>query len=231
MKNESRSIERMRQLLPEGASTVPGWAVAYWFERPDTLHVLRFRETGRTSCYSYKLRPGQIEQEIRVRKQVFRFNRPAWALYDPAISQCPPPAQTTALLLARFEALTRAVEVAESQYPPRGIDRRLGDNARYTRKKAQALLRHMPRHFRVMPNDVRTAYRLEPLEEPDTYRLTLAKVRTGYDNTERDTPGAVRYTEELLKAPLYEHHGQLLRAQPGADGVVFMTTGKKIGVA
>lgn len=231
MKNESRSIERMRQLLPDGASTVPGRAVAYWVERPGTLHVLRFREAGRTSCYRYKLNPSRLEQEIRVRGVALHFYRPAWALYDPTISRRPPPPETTALLVARFEALTRPLEVAESQRPPHEISRRQQDNARYTRRKALALLRHMPRHFRVMPNDVRTAYRLEPMEDPDTYRLTLAKVRTGYDNAQRDTPGAVRYTEELLKTPLYEHRGLLLRAHPGDDGVVFMATGKKISVA
>jgi len=228
VKNESRSIERMRKLLPDGASTVPGWAVAYWVERPNLLHVLRFREVGHTSHYVYTLGHLRLEQEIRVRKQVLRFNRAAWALYDPAISQGPAPPETPALKVARFEAVTRPIEVAKSQRPPRDISRRERDNNRYTRNKAQALLRHMPRHFRVMPNDVRTAYHLEPLEEPGTYRLTLAKVRTGYDKTERGTPGAVRYTEELLKAPFYEHHGQLLHVEPGLDGVVFMATGKKI---
>jgi hypothetical protein len=84
----------MNEAIRVGAGRGMGMGEA--LDNPNLLHVLRFREVGHTSHYVYTLSPLQLEQEIRVRKPVLRFNRAAWALYDPAISQGPAPPETPA---------------------------------------------------------------------------------------------------------------------------------------
>jgi hypothetical protein len=187
-----KAMLAMQLGAPEGVLTMPGRPIAYFADTHGdvtTLYVHHWAPTGGFVCHTHKLTgkgTGGYSGAFRFGGLLLWYHFPTFSLLpfgETALFFTPEQISGRKVASRHFEAkhvtLPRQLHIADRSE----ILRRY-----YAREQANALLKHLPPGYILVPGAQRTAYRVLDWE-----RIELVKPTTDARHLERGDGGALRF--------------------------------------
>ena len=191
----------MRLGCPEGALTVPEHPIAYYVSggipglpTPITLTTYRWSPSGKCTARVWELGIGygDYSTEFEYANELFIYHFPTGILRPKSAIGRPMGEPTRQL---RLQAAYTMFKGANARMPSTAAKGDTVEASRrgYVRRQANALLKHMPPGYALVPGCERTAYRV--FSHGSFMRISLVAATTKAHTLERGESGALKVNE------------------------------------
>lgn len=190
----------MRLGCPEGALTVPEHPIAYYVSGgtpgepgPITLTTYRWSPSGKCTARVWELGVGygDYSTEFEYAREVFMYHFPSGALLRKWQPLSVVTEQTRQLRLQAAYTMFKGTNARMPSTAAKG-DTVEASRRGYVRRQANALLKHMPDGYALVPGCERTAYRV--FNNGNHMLVSLVTATTKAHTLERHADGAIKFT-------------------------------------